>query len=155
MIKEKVISTFIASSIVEFKEERDFLRSELSDINLRYLDSPLHFKFFFCEEEGGAINLNGTQSVINERIKSSELFVVLFGKKLGGITCEEVTLAVNERREKGSPDILLCFKGEPSQEVYEWFKNNQPELLKESVTFYDEEELCEIIHGRLNSAYKT
>lgn len=154
MQKEKIISTFIASSIVEFKDERDFLRSELSDINLKYLDSPLQFRFFFCEEEGGAISLKGTQNIINEKIKACELFVVLFGQKLGEVTCEEVMIAAKEREEKGSPDILICFKDEPSQKVYEWFSENQPELLRQSVSFSDEEELCGIIHDRLKSTYK-
>ncbi len=154
MNKERIISTFIASSIVEFKEERDFLRSELSDINLKYLDSPLQFRFFFCEEEGGAVSIEGSQNTINEKIKACDLFVVLFGQKLGNVTCEEVTLAAEERQKNGTPDILLCFKDKPSSEVYEWFLQNQPELLKQSVSFSDEEELCGMIHDRLNSTYK-
>ena len=154
MNKEKIISTFIASSIVEFREERDFLRSELSDINLKYLDSPLQFRFFFCEEEGGAVSLEGSQNIINEKIKACDLFVVLFGQKLGNVTCEEVILAVEERQKKGTPDILICFKGKPSGAVYGWFSDNQPELLENSVSFFDEEELCRVIHDRLNSRYK-
>ena len=154
MNKEKIISTFIASSIVEFREERDFLRSELSDINIEYLDSPLQFRFFFCEEEGGAVSLEGSQNIINEKIKACDLFVVLFGHKLGNVTCEEVMLAVEERRKKGTPDILICFKDKPSGAVYEWFSDNQPELLENSISFSDEEELCSVIHDRLNSRYK-
>ena len=98
----KEIKVFLASS-----EELKYDRLAFSDL-IRKLDNiyekrGIRIKLFQWEDFDAAYNDKRKQDEYNEYIKQSDLFLALFRTKAGKFTVEELELARNEHREKGSP----------------------------------------------------
>ena len=98
----KEIKVFLASS-----EELKYDRLAFSDL-IRKLDNiyekrGIRIKLFQWEDFDAAYNDKRKQDEYNEYIKQSDLFLALFRTKAGQFTVEELELARNEHREKGSP----------------------------------------------------
>ena len=98
----KEIKVFLASS-----EELKYDRLAFSDL-IRKLDNiyekrGIRIRLFQWEDFDAAYNDKRKQDEYNEYIKQSDLFLALFRTKAGQFTVEELELARNEHREKGSP----------------------------------------------------
>ena len=110
------INSFVASSIVEFKDERLHVSDLSRKINNILSDNE---KFFFmrrCEEESEIIvgsqddKTKGKQDAYNKQIAESQLVIFLFGNRFGEYTEEELRVAGEAAKNNGYPKILACFK---------------------------------------------
>ena len=111
MEKRRKISIFLASSIEEFKEERDALELFIRNISDRFEERynvkimPLR-----CENVDPAVSNGRKQDEYNELIRESEMCFFLFFTKAGDYTQEEFETALKSFREKGKPKIYTYFK---------------------------------------------
>ena len=111
MEKRRKISIFLASSIEEFKEERDALELFIRNISDRFEERynvkimPLR-----CENVDPAVSNGRKQDEYNEMIRESEMCFFLFFTKAGDYTQEEFETALKSFREKGKPKIYTYFK---------------------------------------------
>lgn len=112
------IKLFLASSIVEFAEERLKLYLALfkfNDFLVEYTDYEIDIDR--CEELDINILKSGirTQDIISEMIIKSNFCVFLIGNKVGTVTKEELDLAIeNYRKNKMSIPIIFIFEKEHS-----------------------------------------
>lgn len=111
MEKRRKISIFLASSIEEFKEERNALELFIRNISDRFEERynvkimPLR-----CENVDPAVSNGRKQDEYNELIRESEMCFFLFFTKAGDYTQEEFETALKSFREKGKPKIYTYFK---------------------------------------------
>lgn len=121
----KIINIFLASSLEDASETNNLRidRLEISDfirsLNDRYLNRSVYFRLFRCENEDIAMVNTRKQDEYNEHIKESDIFMVLFLKKVGAYTKEEFETAYDHFREKGTPSILTFFRSENEQNYTE------------------------------------
>ena len=99
--RKEEINSFLASSINEFKYERE----EIGEF-YRVLQDALHdnmdINLFECEFADNSIAKDKRkQEEYNEEIKKSDIFIVLIGKKVGEFTLEEYEVA------KGCPNLMI------------------------------------------------
>lgn len=97
---KKTINIFLASSINEFKNERneigDFIR-RIQDILIEY---DIFLKLIVCEYLDNNISILGRkQEDYNQKIKTCDIFFMLIGQKLGDYTKEEYNVARQNQRE--------------------------------------------------------
>lgn len=111
MEKRRKISIFLASSIEEFKEERDALELFIRNISDRFEERynvkimPLR-----CENVDPAVSEGRKQDEYNELIRESEMCFFLFFTKAGDYTQEEFKTALKSFRESGKPKVYTYFK---------------------------------------------
>ena len=123
----KTIKIFIASSIVEFANERmaieNFIRKISDDFEDRY---DVKIKPILCENLDDAYSTIRKQEEYNEEIRQSELCFFIFFTKAGQYTQEEFEVARKAFEESGKPKIYTYFKiikdGEGEQSLYEFMK---------------------------------
>lgn len=109
MKKEDV---FIASSINDLGDDRLYLHGDLGEINKEYICSgrDIYFRFDFCEDAGGEVKFDGSQEDLNECIKKSIITVVIFNRKIGEYTFDELKLALETQKNSGHPFVFLYFR---------------------------------------------
>lgn len=121
----KKINIFLASSLKDASETNSLRidRLEISDfirsLNDRYLERGIYFRLFRCEDEDIAMADTRKQDEYNGHIKESEIFIVLFFKKVGEYTKEEFETAYDHFRKTGTPSILTFFRSENGQKYTE------------------------------------
>ncbi|MDO4322162.1 MAG: hypothetical protein Q4C61_06510 [Lachnospiraceae bacterium] len=112
----KVIKFFLASSIVEFKHEREELGNYIRALNDIYVQRGIYFELTICEDLSNAVAKERKQEEYNEKIRESQFFYILLGKEAGEYTIEEFDVALEKFRESGAPHIYTYFKQLPGGE---------------------------------------
>lgn len=128
----KQIRLFLASSLVEFKEERLELGNYIRSLNDIYVERGIYFKLDMCENVSSAVEDGGKQNAYNKLIRESDYFYVIFGKKAGEYTMEEFEVAMEQFRATGKPRVYTYFQqvsdGSVSQEVMAFMQRLDQEL---------------------------
>lgn len=81
----KTVKVFIASSIIEFEEERIYLGGYVRKLNDSLLGMGHKVRLFLCEDE----NIN-SQPFYDRNIENSDVFIALIGSHLGEFTRHEI-----------------------------------------------------------------
>lgn len=113
----KIIKIFLASSIVEFKNERKdldiFIRSQISDeFEEKY---NIKIRPILCENIDPCMSKDGKQIEYNNLIKGCEMCFFIFFTRAGEITQEEFKIAYDQFRksENHKPKVYVYFKNVP------------------------------------------
>ena len=106
----KEVSIFLASSIDEFKNERIDLGDYIRKITDQTIGQDICLKLTKCEDLSNAVSKARKQEEYNQEIRKSDFFYVLFGKKAGDYTIEELDVAVQQFNETGKPNIYVYFQ---------------------------------------------
>lgn len=106
----KTIKLFLASSIQEFKSERQELKAFIGRLNDIYVHRGIYFEFLLGENLSNAIQKYGSQDMYNNKIRECNYFYMLVGKKLGEYTYQEFEVALSEFNKKNLPHIYVYFK---------------------------------------------
>ncbi len=107
----KIIKIFIASSINEFKSERNELARFVCGINNKFVERGIYCKLMLCENEDQAMpQSERKQDEYNALIADSDVVFVLFFEKAGKYTVEELELARNCYIKNGHPKVYTYFK---------------------------------------------
>ncbi len=121
------INIFLASSIVEFANERmaieNFIRNVSDDFEERY---DVKIQPLLCENFDEAYTAMRKQEEYNQKIRESELCFFIFFTKAGEYTREEFEVARKRFEETGKPKIYTYFKiigeGEGEQSLYDFME---------------------------------
>ena len=81
----KTVKVFVASSIIEFEEERIYLGGYVRKLNDSLLGMGHKVRLFLCEDE--KIN---SQPFYDRNIENSDVFIALIGSHLGEFTKHEI-----------------------------------------------------------------
>ncbi len=106
----KYIKMFLASSIDEFSEDRQLLKSFISRLNDIYVHRDIYLELDLCENLPRAIQKYGSQEMYNNRIRECQYFFVLVGKSLGEFTLQEFEVASDHFRKNDTPFIYPFFR---------------------------------------------
>lgn len=107
----KVIKIFIASSIVEFANERMMIENFIRNVSDRFEEKyDIKIQPLLCENFDDAYSATRKQEEYNEKIRSSELCFFIFFTKAGEYTREEFEVARKKFEETGKPKIYTYFK---------------------------------------------
>lgn len=106
----KKIKIFLASSITELETDRDKLQAFVDQLNDIYFDYGIRISLFRCENGNKAITAEGKQTELDNEIRSSELCLFLFFRKLGDYTRHEFDVALEAFRDCKKPQIVTYFK---------------------------------------------
>lgn len=151
MMKE--VNIFVASSIVEFEQERKDLSVFLEMLNDIYKQSDIHLKWNRPEIMSHSLVCGGSQTAYNQKITESEFFFLLIGKSLGIHTVKEFDLALETFERTGHPKIFPYFYMKPnvfpSDEVVIFRNRLREELGDYPDIISDFEKIKQIIHIEL------
>ena len=116
----KTVKIFIASSIVEFEQERDKLAARLRGLNEN--QHNIDFQVKTCEDYSHAETPGRKQEEFNALVRQCDFFFAIIGEKVGDATLEEIDVARKQLKKSGSalsPKIVVFFKDvkNPSAEV--------------------------------------
>ena len=108
----KVINIFLASSIIDLKDDRIAFGDFITQLNNIYRRQNVFIYLHKCEDESEdhAIIKGGTQKCLNDIIRESDLCFVLFWHKAGEITVQELQVALSAFENKSNPKIVVYFK---------------------------------------------
>ena len=108
----KKIKLFLASSIVEFADERHALKSFIGQLNNVLIDHNIFLRMFICEYADNSIICGRKQDKFLHEIDNCDIFLILAGRVLGDYTLEEYeyALKVQSQRKDNLPKILAGFK---------------------------------------------
>ncbi len=113
----KIIKVFLASSIVEFEDERAELGDFVRSLNDYYVERGIYFKLQLCENMSKAISSDKRkQEEYNQEIRESRFFYALFGREAGEYTIEEFDVALEQYKASGAPKIFVYFRKLPEGE---------------------------------------
>ena len=103
------IPIFIASSIVEFKDERKELIEYLWTLNKLYKPRGVRLEWDNPEDMSHEVFPDGTQSEIDKAICESDFFFVIVGRDMGPYTLGEFETAWARRKAHGKPKVYAYF----------------------------------------------
>jgi hypothetical protein len=107
----KVVSIFLASSIVDFKHDRDSMAHFFLGLNNVSVFNGVYFKLVLCEDLDSSVARKRKQAEYNKIIEESDFCIVLADKKVGQYTWEEFQTAYNKFCEDGTkPKIYVYVK---------------------------------------------
>lgn len=135
----KIINIFLASSIDEFKNERNELQCFINDVAEDFRDRyDTDIRVQRCEKVDPRYVKGCSQDEFNELIKNSEMCIFLFFKKAGEYTIEEFEVARKtfEASENGKPKIYTYFKTIDNVSVDKSVTDFMSELDKNLKHFY-------------------
>ena len=117
----KYIKLFIASSIVEFAQERASLSDFIRSLNDIYVPRGIYFQLTICEDFSNAVAKDRKQAEYNQTIREAQYFYILFGRGSDRAddaiyTIEEFDTALNQFRKAGTPKIYTYFRQLPEGE---------------------------------------
>ena len=107
------IPIFIASSIVEFKDERKELIEYLWTLNKLYKPRGVRLEWDNPEDMSHEVFPDGTQSEIDKAICDSDFFFVIVGRDMGPYTLGEFETAWEQRKATGKPKVIPYFLPPP------------------------------------------
>ena len=130
------IKIFIASSVDEFRNERNALQNFIQKVSRIAEKTNLKNGVLFeidpvrCEETDPAYCTGRNQDKFNSLLTDSDIAVFLFGKKAGDYTLEELSVAKKalENTENKLSKILICFLTPKNGEI-----NSSIKTLEESL----------------------
>ena len=105
----KYIKIFLASSIIEFKHEREEFRSFICRLNNIYTKRNIYFELVVCEDISKEFSARKAQDLYNDEIKDSQYFYIIVGKELGERSLEEFDVALENFLSTGYPLIMTYF----------------------------------------------
>ena len=76
----KYIKLFIASSIIEFAQERASLSDFIRSLNDIYVPRGIYFQLTICEDLSNAVAKDRKQAEYNQTIREAQYFYILFGR---------------------------------------------------------------------------
>ena len=100
------VKIFLASSIVEFKNERNLIGDVVRKLQDEWIEKEIRIKLFECEFFENNLVLGGLQKKYNDELKDTDIFIMLVGKKIGKYTKEEFL----EARDNFQVKNILIFK---------------------------------------------
>lgn len=107
----KVIKIFLASSIVQFANERMSIENFIRNISDKFEENyDIKLQPLLCENFDDAYSEIRKQEEYNEKIRDSELCFFIFFTKAGKYTKEEFEVARKKFEETGKPKIYTYFK---------------------------------------------
>ena len=117
----KYIKLFIASSIIEFAQERASLSDFIRSLNDIYVPRGIYFQLIICEDLSNAVAKDRKQAEYNQTIRESQYFYILFGRGSDRAddaiyTIEEFDTALDQFRKAGVPKIYTYFRQLPEGE---------------------------------------
>ena len=106
------LKIFLASSIVEFEDDRKSLKNFIRQMENILIDYDIFLRMFICEYADNAVADERKQNEFLREIDDSDIFLILAGKRLGAYTLEEYqyTVSLHEKRNDGLLKILAAFK---------------------------------------------
>lgn len=105
----KYIKIFLASSIVEFKQEREEFGTFIRRLNNIYAKRNIYFELVVCEDISKEFSTRRAQDLYNDEIKDSQYFYIIVGKDLGERSLEEFDVALENFLSTGYPLIMTYF----------------------------------------------
>lgn len=125
------IKLFLGSSITELKEERHMISALIQAVNDALIDAEIYsiIDLFLCEHQSAAINMQGSQSAINQELIQSDIAIFLVASKFGEYTKEEFDVAYMNKVSFGNPEIIVLFKEDQNDNT----KSNQAMYFLEHV----------------------
>jgi tetratricopeptide (TPR) repeat protein len=117
----KYIKLFIASSIIEFAQERASLSDFIRSLNDIYVPRGIYYQLTICEDLSNAVAKDRKQAEYNQTIRESQYFYILFGRGSDRAddaiyTIEEFDTALDQFRKAGAPKIYTYFRQLPEGE---------------------------------------
>ncbi|MBR2861810.1 MAG: tetratricopeptide repeat protein [Clostridia bacterium] len=121
----KKINIFLASSIVEFAQERMAIENFIRNVSDSFEDNyNVKLQPLLCENLDDAYTLVRKQEEYNQKIRESDFCFFIFFTKVGTYTREEFSVAREQFEQSGKPKIYTYFKivpeGEAEQSVYDF-----------------------------------
>ena len=121
----KKIKIFLASSIVEFANERMEIENFIRNISDKFEDNyNIKLQPLLCENFDDAYSIVRKQEEYNEKIRESEFCFFIFFTRVGEFTREEFDVAREQFEKTGKPKIYTYFKiveeGQAEQSVYDF-----------------------------------
>ncbi len=113
---DHINKVFLASSIDEFKEERKYISNWFEQLNNITKNKDFSIDFCISSPHVEFVSKEGTQNNYNKEIISSNLFILLVGKKLGTISKEEFDLALKNYQLLNKPYIAVMFQKTDSED---------------------------------------
>ena len=108
---KKIIKIFLASSIVEFANERMAIENFIRNISDNFEENyDVKIQPLLCENFDDAYSKIRKQEEYNEKIRNSDLCFFIFFTKAGEYTREEFEVARKKFEETGKPKIYTYFK---------------------------------------------
>ena len=108
---KKIIRVFLASSIVEFVNERMAIENFIRNVSDKFEEHyDVKIQPLLCENFDDAYSKVRKQEEYNEKICESELCFFIFFTKAGEYTREEFEVARKRFEETGKPKIYTYFK---------------------------------------------
>lgn len=127
----KIIKIFIASSIVEFANERMAIENFIRNISDKFEESyDVKIQPLLCENFDDAYSKKRKQEEYNEKIRDSELCFFIFFTRAGEYTREEFEVARKKFEETGKPKIYTYFKIVKDEKVEQSLHDFMEELDK-------------------------
>ncbi len=135
----QTIKIFLASSVVEFKRERQELAAFVSSINNKSVKRDIFLEIRMCEDLSNAMALERKQDEYNEHIRESDFVLILIGKTVGQYTIEEFDVAWEHFQKHGKPKIFTYFREFPQgEQVQESVLNFMERLDKQLGHYYSQ-----------------
>ncbi len=107
----RIIKIFLASSIVEFANERMAIENFIRNISDKFEENyDVKIQPLLCENLDDAYSKIRKQEEYNEKIRNSDLCFFIFFTKAGEYTREEFEVARKKFEETGKPKIYTYFK---------------------------------------------
>ena len=136
----KKVKLFLASSIREFKNERNFIGDCIRKIQDKVIDDEIRINLFECEFFDNSIYRNGRkQDEYIKELTDTDIFIALIGKTVGEFTLEEY----NNAKIYNVPHIYCIFSNashdEKVEDLIADLKNNN--YIKYTYTTWDELEI--------------
>ncbi len=107
---EGAIKLFVASSLDEFKAERNELEYFFSQLNNILVKRGMFVKLILCEGSSDAMVDGRMQDAYNDEIRSCDILYVLFRERAGSCTIEEFEVAHQNMFEAGRPQIFVMIQ---------------------------------------------
>ena len=133
----KYIKLFLASSAVEFEQERNELGSYIRMLNDIYTKRGIYFELTIWDDLLDTVAKDRIQEECNQEIRDSQYFYVLFGNNAEENTIEEFNVALKQFRKNGAPRIYTYFRQLPEgQSVSQSVKDFMERLDQEIGHYY-------------------
>ena len=123
----KKIKIFLASSIIEFANERMEIENFIRNISDKFEDNyNIKLQPLLCENFDDAYSVARKQEEYNEKIRESEFCFFVFFTKVGEYTREEFDVARVQLENTGKPKMYIYFKtveeGQAEQSIYDFME---------------------------------
>ena len=132
----KYIKLFLASSAVEFEQERNELGSYIRMLNDIYAKRGIYFELTIWDDLPDAVTKDRKEDECSHEIRNSQYFYVLFGKDAGEDTIQEFNVALELFRKSGAPHIYTYFRKLPEGQSASQSVKNFMERLDQEIGHY-------------------